>query len=121
MNTYIICKILKNNVKFLLLNKECYSKQYLFFYFFENIQKLFKLACKNNNIEVVKLLLQDLRVDPSDQSNDAIIWASQSGHVEIVKLLLQDPRVDPSGKDNKAIGFAISLGHIEVVKLLLQD
>ena len=74
MNTNIICKILKNNINFLLLNKECFSKQYLFFYFFENIKELFTQACKYNQVEVIKLLLQDPRFDPSDKNNYAIIW-----------------------------------------------
>ena len=112
MNTNIICKILKNNTKFLLLNSECYSKLYLFFYFFENIQKLFNKACKYNHIEIVKLLLQDPRVDPCDKYNITII---------VVKLLLQDSRVDPSDHNNLAIRWASQNGHIEVVKLLLQD
>ena len=42
---------------------------------------------------MVKLLLQDPRVDPSDRNNGAIRLAHQNGHVEVVKLLLQDPRV----------------------------
>ena len=92
MNTNIICKILKNNTQFLLLNKECFFKKYLFFYFIENIQKLFLNACMNNRIEIVKLLLQDPRVDPSDQNNEAIRWVSRYGRVEVVKLLSQDPR-----------------------------
>ena len=96
MNTNIICKILKNNTKFLLLNKECCSKLYLFLFLFENKQKLFTQACEYNQVEVVKLLLQDPRVDPSYQNNYAIILASENGHVEVVKLLLQDPRVDPN-------------------------
>src|SRR3972149_203928 len=96
MNTNIICKILKNNIKFLLLNKECCSKLYLFLYFFENIQKLFNKACKHNHIEIVKLLLQDSRVDPNDAHRSAFILASWNDHIEVVKLLLQDARVNPS-------------------------
>jgi len=42
---------------------------------------------------VVKLLLQDERVDPSDNNNWAIQMASKNGHIEVVKLLLQDKRV----------------------------
>src|SRR3989304_1464205 len=121
MNTNIICKILKNDIKFLLLNKECCSKLYLFLYFLENIQKLFKKECKYNHIEIVKLLLQYPIVDPSDENNRAIRLASRNGHVEVVKLLLQDPRVDPSDKNNYAIRYASENGDVEIVKLLLQD
>ena len=92
MNTNIICTILKNDIKFLLLNKECFSKLYLFLFLFENKQKLFKRACRYNQIEVVKLLLQYPIVDPSDANNRSIRFACRKGRVEIVKLLLQDPR-----------------------------
>ena len=81
-----------------------------------------KYASLDGYTEIVKLLLQDERVDPSaDNRNDAIRYASMNGHTEIVKLLLQDKRVDPSNKKNLAIGFASYYGHTEVVKLLLQD
>ena len=42
---------------------------------------------------MVKLLLKDPRVDPSDWNNAVIIYAAGAGHREIVKLLLADPRV----------------------------
>ena len=35
-------------------------------------------------IEIVKLLLQDTRVDPSSQNNYAIRYASQYGHLMCV-------------------------------------
>ena len=71
--------------------------------------------------EVVKLLLQDKRVDPSVGNNSVIRLASQNGHTDVVKLLLQDGRVDPSNNDNCAIIWASENGHINVVKLLSQD
>src|SRR3990172_5141711 len=121
MNTNIICKILKNNTNFLLLNKECCSKLYLFLYFFENIQKLFHTVCRHSKIEMIKILLQDIKVDPSDQHNIAIIWASIKGLLDVAKLLLQDPRVDPSDQGDRAIILARNNRHIKVVELLLQD
>jgi ankyrin repeat protein len=73
------------------------------------------------NLEVVTLLLQDPRVDPSARNSDAIQWASYNGHLEIVTLLLQDPRVDPSDDNNWTIKYASAKGHLEIVTLLLQD
>ena len=69
----------------------------------------------------MKLLLQDNRVNPSDDFNCAIRWASQTGRIEIVKLLLQDNRVNPADNSNSAIRWASRYGHIKIVKLLLQD
>ena len=51
-------------------------------------------AAKRGDINNVRLLLADPRVDPAARNNDAIRWASGNGHSEVVKLLLNDPRVD---------------------------
>ena len=78
-------------------------------------------AIQKDKTEVVKLLLQDKRVDPSAEDNYAIRWASANGYTDIVKLLLEDERVDPSAGDNYAIRWASANGREEVVKLLLKD
>jgi ankyrin repeat protein len=56
----------------------------------------------NGYVEVVKLLLNEPRVDPSADDNCAIRLASKNGHFEVVKLLLNDPRGDPSAYNNYA-------------------
>ena len=78
-------------------------------------------AVRNGNLEKIKLLLSDPRIDPSAFNNHAIQWASFHGFTEIVKLLLSDPRVDPSIDDNYPIVWAVRNGHPEIVKLLLSD
>ena len=60
-------------------------------------------AVNNGNHEVVKLLLEDPRVDPSDRDNTAIGLTASFGRLDVVKLLLDDPRVDPSDHHNFAI------------------
>lgn len=47
-------------------------------------------------IEVVKMLLKDPRVDPADVDSCALWYAASYGHLEIVRLLLEDGRVDPT-------------------------
>jgi ankyrin repeat protein len=86
-----------------------------------NLQELLYFFIEKNNVEVVKLLLQDARVNHSARDNYAIKLASDNGHVEIVKLLLQYGRADPSAQNNLAIKLASQNGHVLVVKLLLQD
>ena len=86
-----------------------------------NLNQLFTNICREGNLDSVKLLIQDHRVDPSAQDNYSIIYASNNGHLEVVKLLLQDSRVDPSAQDNYSIIRASENGYLEVVKLLLQD
>ena len=71
------------------------------------------MASYYGQVDVVKLLLHDSRVDPSADNNYAIRTASFNGHAEVVQLLLQDPRVDPSDRENDAIQFASSGGIFE--------
>ena len=78
-------------------------------------------AAYHGNIEIVKLLLVDPRVDPSTSDNFAIRWAAFNDHTEVVKLLLADSRVDPSADDYFAIQRAAKNGRAEVLKLLLTD
>jgi ankyrin repeat protein len=54
------------------------------------IYKIFDVALKKEHLEIVELLLKDKRVDPSDNNNYLIRWASINGHLEIVELLLKD-------------------------------
>jgi hypothetical protein len=44
-------------------------------------------------IEVVKMLLADLRFDPSIKANEAFCEASENGYADVIKLLVTDPRV----------------------------
>ena len=78
-------------------------------------------AIKRDDLEVVRKLLEDPRVDPTVNDNWAIQVASDNGHLEVVRLLLADPRVDPSADDNWAIRQASENDHLEVVRLLLAD
>ena len=65
-------------------------------------------ASKYGRPEIVKLFLNDPRLDPSNDDNRAIQYASYCGHAEVVRLLLNDLRVDPSVNNNFAIRETIS-------------
>lgn len=77
--------------------------------------------CIKGNIELVKLLLENSRVDPSIYNNYCIMMASERGHTEIVKILLKDNRVNPAIKNNYPIKTAKMYGHQEIVNLLIED
>lgn len=81
----------------------------------------FRVASEKGYTEIVKVLLDDSRVDPSCFDNEPIRIASTNGHEEIVKLLLRDPRVDPSTWNNFPIQYASLHHHIDIVQLLLDD
>ena len=76
---------------------------------------------RKNDINLVKTLLTDPRVDPAAGNNYAIKVASDYGHTEVVRLLLNDPRVNPAADNNFAIRWASENGQMNVVKLLLTD
>jgi hypothetical protein len=85
-----------------------------------NTIKRFIKAVDTGDAELVDLLLQDPRVDPSVRANGAIRYASTVGYLSVVERLLQDPRVDPSASGNWPILQASQNGHLAVVDRLLQ-
>lgn len=57
-------------------------------------------ASQNGHVEVVQLLMSDVRVIPSGSNSETIRLVSQNGHVDVVKLLLRVwiPILDFPGK-----------------------
>lgn len=82
---------------------------------------LIRFASREGFREIVGLLLQDTRVNPTAEDNEAIMVASSHGHADIVELLLKDGRADPTTDDNWPICEASKYGYTNVVKLLLED
>ncbi|KAI9350723.1 ankyrin repeat-containing domain protein [Obelidium mucronatum] len=70
---------------------------------------------------VVKLLMQDPRVNPSSGNDFALVKACLFGHIQVVKLLLTDKRVDPCSQLQASLCYAARSGHSEIVQLLLSD
>ncbi|KAJ3027537.1 UNVERIFIED_CONTAM: hypothetical protein HDU68_003623 [Siphonaria sp. JEL0065] len=58
------------------------------------------------NAEIVKLLVFNARVDPTEWNSAALRSASASGNSDVVAILLADGRSDPSAEDNEAIRMA---------------
>ena len=63
-----------------------------------DIQEQFFNSIKENDIERVKLLLNNKKINPSSSNNRAIIISSVHGHIEILKLFLNDNRIDPTDR-----------------------
>ena len=47
-----------------------------------------RVASQADHIEVVKILLEDVRVDPSADNNSAVMLALENNHMDIVKVLI---------------------------------
>jgi len=89
----------------------------------------FWIACRNGHIEIVKLLLNEERIDinKGKYSRTPFELACSLGHTGIVKLLLNDKRIDVNIQDKlfdqekTAFYLACENGRTEVVKLLFED
>ncbi|PRP82929.1 putative ankyrin [Planoprotostelium fungivorum] len=78
-------------------------------------------AAQEGNADVVRVLLNDKRIDPTAYDQWPINIAASKGHTEVVRLLLSDSRVNPSCEEHIALLSAVRGGHPEIVRLLLQD
>ena len=83
-------------------------------------------ACTNGFLEIVKLLLQDERVEVNKQDNGYTPFyiACANGKIEVVKYMMQDQRIDVNKQDNcngTPFHAACQNSKIEVVKHMMQD
>lgn len=76
-------------------------------------------AIRAKRSKVVRLLLNDKRIDPNDHNGGFLVEASARDETKVVKVLLSDKRVEPCANRNLAIESASENGHERVVKLLL--
>lgn len=74
-------------------------------------------ACHADNIEAVKLLLADPRIDMDDMADHCLDYAIENENREMVRLLLDDARADPRA----CLHDAVRTGDIEIVRMLLLD
>ena len=86
------------------------------------INRLFRRSCLLNRIEVVKVMLKDERIDPSDNDNSALLYADDLNNTDIVNLLLEDKRVfDKILSSVKTLKFSTFLKDKIVKKLNLKS
>lgn len=78
-------------------------------------------AADSGNLGVMRLLLADSRVDPSDYNNEAILLAVDHSQMDALKLLLSDPRTDASDGDNIALHRAVKHGFADIFTLLIEN
>ena len=72
-----------------------------------------RLAAANGRTEMVKMLLEDGRVDPTAKHNYALRWAVTNGHMETTRLLLSNEEVQDFIKENP-VHFESMLKYTEI-------
>jgi hypothetical protein len=86
-------------------------------------------AIEENNLDRVKVLINDPSLCPVEKYEQAICWAAQFGQSNIVAFLLSIPEVkfpvsetsDVATNPIGPLGLAAQNGHLETVRLLLAD
>lgn len=115
-----------------------------------NRNSALRCSIKRGFLDITKLLLGDLRVDPSARNNSAIrrkssllafpflffsafvspffnltfstnfLVAVRRGYIQLIELLLADPRVNPADRNNAPIRDAAKRNLLDIAKLLLK-
>ena len=78
-------------------------------------------AIQQNDINKVKLLLNNTNFNPIVEPSFNLVNASNSGFIDIIKLLLNDNRIDASQGNNWAIRSSYKRKQYHSVLVLWQD
>lgn len=86
----------------------------------KTLDEIFKeLLDINCDVNVIKSLLQNNKINPSANNNYPLLWATMNGHLDIVKILAEDKRVDLTVNNNAPIRYAMMHNHKDIVKFLI--
>lgn len=80
-------------------------------------------ACKDGDLDKVKLYLQSPRIDATLYSSKGLMEAAKNGHLKVVKYLLASPdlaiHADLHANHEHALRVACKAGHTSIVEYLL--
>jgi hypothetical protein len=82
---------------------------------------LLSAVAGRGNVEAVRIVLGDVRVDPRADCSSALRYAAGAGNMEVVQELLKDGRANPASLDSDALVQAAYGGHMKVCQLLVAD
>lgn len=82
---------------------------------------ILEYACKIGEHELVKILLEDGRIDPETNRNYCIKKACKYNRLKVVELLLDDGRADPNAGGGMPLFYATSNKNKRVMEALLSD
>ena len=78
-------------------------------------------AAENDDVVLMKTLLQHGKADPASEDNKPFRMAVSNGCINVVKLLLGDERIDPTAKDIETLHWASAKGFIGILTILLNN
>ena len=79
-----------------------------------------RIAVKNNQVEIVKYLLKNKKVNPRAKNDEAVIKAAQNNNKEIINLLLEHD-LNLVSKDNRFIRNIIFNNELELLKKVFNN
>ncbi len=109
----------KNKTIMEILAPYLYDNRLGYYYYLNDLHVVW--LADTRRLDLVKKLLESLRLNPLRWDAPLLTRAAAKGHVDIVKLLLADERVDPKAQNNLAIIEAAKYGHLDIVKILMTD
>jgi hypothetical protein len=92
----------------------------------DNYDTPLAIACSNRNIEMIKILINDKKMQTIFDNNKQYLNYCFSkvcyvGDLSIIKYFLENPNIDPSDDDNAALLHLYSVTSKDIYDLLLND
>ena len=74
-----------------------------------------------DDIELFRMLMEDVRIDPTPNGNDILQYFIERNNIEAVRIIVEDGRISVDTPDNNHIILAAYYNRWEILKLLLSD
>lgn len=111
-------KILKKILEFKAINPNC----------FINDLTILLFACQNNEIDIVKTLLQNDKTDPNlystEEGNSPLMVSIENRNFEIAKILIEHPKTNLNARNfmgETALTLSVSKNYEDIVSLLINN
>ena len=74
-------------------------------------------AAEDGHLDLVKHLVEELNVDPTQDKSKSLVWAASGGHLDIIKYL-EKHDVDLTTGRNQTIVTAVVRGYVDIVEYM---
>lgn len=86
-----------------------------------NIEKEMRFCIINNDLNGVKMLVENNNVSPLTIQNKLLWLVCRFGSIELLEYFLLNEKVDPSSNENTCIYLANKYGLDDILKALYKD